>query len=78
MTINKKTLEVLKAGLDSTMNLMDEEAMDLIAGGAECFIHTCGTHCGTFTESTEPDPTPGPTCGCTPQCNCPECRCDKA
>lgn len=31
MTINKQTLEVLKAGLDDTMNLMDEEAMDLIA-----------------------------------------------
>ena len=44
MTNNQQTLEVLKAGLDDSMNLMDEESMDLIAGGAACFIFRCGKH----------------------------------
>lgn len=44
MTNDKPTFEVLRAGLDSTMNLMDEESMDLIAGGAACFIFRCGKH----------------------------------
>ena len=43
MTTNKKTLEVLRAGLDDTMNLMDDEAMDRIAGGFVCKDFYCAT-----------------------------------
>lgn len=78
MTINKQTLEVLKAGLDDSMNLMDEEAMDLIAGGQTCDGFCTGTFCAKNYSVPDPTPTPKPTCGCTPQCNCPDCRCDKA
>lgn len=85
MSIEKKTLEVLKAGLDDTLNLMDEEAMDFIAGGLCTPSYCSGTYCsGTY----DPNPTPGattpnpsnppkPTCKCGPTCPCVTCGCEK-
>ena len=48
MTNDKPTFEVLRAGLDSTMNLMDEEAMDQIAGGT---CKHCDKHCGAYCDT---------------------------
>lgn len=45
MTNDKPTFEVLRAGLDSSMNLMDEEAMDQIAGGT---CKHCNKHCDAY------------------------------
>lgn len=56
MTTNKKTLEVLRAGLDSTMNLMDEKSMDAIAGGWTCKKNYCHkSYCPKKYDSSDPD-----------------------
>jgi hypothetical protein len=83
MSIEKATLEVLKAGLDDTMNLMDEEAMDLIEGGG-CTGYCSGTYCQSnysADDSTTPGSTPKPsilptpTCECGADCSCKNCGC---
>lgn len=84
MSIEKKSLEILKAGLDDTLNLIDEEAMDFIEGGA-CIMNYCASsYCGVgFVPDPTPDPsTPEPsispsvspsstpTCPCGTACQC--------
>lgn len=80
MSIEKKSLEVLKAGLDDTFNLMDEEAMDLIEGG-RCFIFNCSTYTQNDTPAPTPTPkatpSPVPTCECGTDCKCRTCGCKK-
>lgn len=83
MSIEKTSLEVLKAGLDDTMNLMDAEAMDLIEGGG-CNGYCSGTYCQsdyTNDDPTTPVPTPSnppaPTCECGTDCPCRTCGCKK-
>lgn len=45
MSTEKKTLEVLRASLDDTLNLMDEKSMDLMEGGTCTRTYCVGVHC---------------------------------
>lgn len=86
MSIEKRSLEILKAGLDDTFYLMDEEAMDMIEGG-RCFIFNCAAYTQNDTpaptpqETPEPSPSsfpsnpPVPTCECGADCICRTCGC---
>ena len=55
MTNDKPTFEVLRAGLDSTMNLMDEKSMDAIAGGWTCNNYCHKSYCPKKYDSSDPD-----------------------
>lgn len=64
MNILKKKLEVLKEGADDTLDLLGNDEMDMILGGATCKKGyyptkcTCGYEGGDF---PTPSPTSGPT-----------------
>ncbi|WP_289226206.1 hypothetical protein [uncultured Bacteroides sp.] len=82
MSIEKKSLEILKAGLDDTFDLMDEEAMDLIEGGYCSNGYCGGPYCaGTYspddptTPASTPTPSSAPTCECGTNCPCRTCGC---
>ena len=46
MNVLKQKLEVLKEGTDDVMELLGEDSMDLIRGGAECQMDYSANYCG--------------------------------